>query len=52
MKDALLSTEVCSFLQPVWGFNCGGIHAKAVRPVPVRVQGIAARHFERGTNYD
>jgi hypothetical protein len=46
------SSDVCSFLQPVWGFICGGIYAKAVRPVPVRVQGIAARHFERGTNYD
>jgi len=45
MKDALLSTEVCSFLQPVWGFICGGIHAKAVRPVPVRVQGIRRKAF-------
>jgi len=45
MKDALLSTDVCSFLQPVWGFICGGIHAKAVRPVPVRVQGIRRKAF-------
>lgn len=39
------SSDVCSFLQPVWGFNCGGIHAKAVRPVPVRVQGIRRKAF-------
>lgn len=39
------SSDVCSFLQLVWGFNCGGIHAKAVRPVPVRVQGIRRKAF-------
>jgi len=34
------------------GSICGGLTAKAVRPVTARLQGFAARHFERGTNYD
>jgi hypothetical protein len=35
-----------------WGSICGGVTANTVRPVSLRTQGVAARHFERGTNYD
>jgi len=52
MKDALSQSIDCSVPRLGWGVICVGFPANTVRPVPARVQGIAERHFERGTNYD
>jgi hypothetical protein len=32
--------------------TCCGVKATTVHPVSARVQGVAERHLERGTNYD
>jgi hypothetical protein len=45
MKDALTLLQARPILQPVWGCICGGIHAKAVRLEPNRVQGNRRKAF-------
>jgi len=52
MKDVRLILLVRPILRPGRGSTCCGVKATTVRPAPARVQGVAARHFERGTNYD
>ena len=52
MKDVQLNSLARSILRLVRGFTCCGVKAATVRPDSVRFQGIAERHFERGTNYD
>ena len=52
MKAVLWCSSDRSILRLVRGFNCGGIPAAAVRSVPIRVRGVAERHFVRGTIYD
>ncbi len=52
MKDARLNWRVCSILRLVRGPTCCGVKTTTVRPVSARVQGFAARHFERGNYYD
>ena len=52
MKDAFLNLLDCPILRLVRGFTCCGVKAATVRPELARVQGVAERHIERGTNYD
>jgi len=52
MKDAFLNLLDCPILRLVRGSTCCGVKATTVRPVSARVQGVAERHLERGTNYD
>jgi len=52
MKDVHLNSLSRSILRPGRGFTCCGVKATTVRPVSARVQGVAERHLERGTNYD
>jgi len=52
MKDVRLILLVRPILRPGRGSTCCGVKATTDRPVPARVQGIAVRHLERGTNYD
>jgi hypothetical protein len=52
MKDVRLILLVRPISRPVRGFTCCGVKATTVRPVSARVQGVAERHLERGTNYD
>jgi hypothetical protein len=52
MKDVHLSSLDRPILRLVRGFTCCGVTATTVRPALARVQGVAARHLERGKNYD
>jgi hypothetical protein len=52
MKDVRLILLVRPILRPGRGSTCCGVKATTVRPVSARVQGVAERHLERGTNYD
>jgi hypothetical protein len=52
MKDAHLNSLSRSILRPGRGSTCCGVKVATVRPELARVQGIAERHIERGTNYD
>ena len=52
MKDVRLILLVRPILRPGRGSTCCGVKAATVRPELVRVQGVAARLFERGKNYD
>jgi hypothetical protein len=52
MKDAHLNSVARSILRPVRRSTCCGVKAATVRPELARVQGVAERHIERGTNYD
>ena len=52
MKDVSLNSLGRPISRPVRGFTCCGVKAATVRPELARVQGIAERHIERGTNYD
>jgi hypothetical protein len=52
MKDVHLNSLARSILRLVRGFTCCGVKAATVRPELARVQGVAERHIERGTNYD
>ncbi len=52
MKDVQLNSLGRPILRLVRRAICCGVTAKTVRPDSVRFQGIAERHFERGTNYD
>jgi hypothetical protein len=52
MKDVNLNSLARPILRPGRGFTCCGVKATTVRPEPARAQGVAERHFERGTNYD
>ena len=52
MKDVQLNSLARSILRLVRGFTCCGVKAATGRPELARVQGVAERHIERGTNYD
>lgn len=52
MKGVHLISLDRSILRPGRGSTCCGVKPVTVRPEPVRVQGVAARLFERGKNYD
>jgi len=52
MKDVRMNSVARSILRPGRGSTCCGVKATTVRPVSARVQGVAERHLERGTNYD
>ena len=52
MKDVRLNLLARPILRPVRGSTCCGVRTTTVRPVFARVQGVAERHLERGTNYD
>jgi hypothetical protein len=52
MKDEHLNSLSRSILRPGRGSTCCGVKATTVHPEVARVQAVAARHFERGTNYD
>jgi hypothetical protein len=52
MKDVFLSLLDRPILRLVRGSTCCGVKATTVRPVSARVQGVAERQLERGTNYD
>ena len=52
MKDVHLNLLSRSILRPGRGSTCCGVKATTVRTAPARVQAVAERHFERGTNYD
>jgi hypothetical protein len=52
MKDVRMNSVARSILRLVRGSTCCGVKAATVRPELARVQGIAERHIERGTNYD
>lgn len=52
MKDVRLNLLPRPILRPVRGSTCCGVKATTVHPVSARVQGVAERHLERGTNYD
>ena len=52
MKDVRLNSLSRPILRPGRGSTCCGVKATTVRPEPARVQGVAVRHIERGTNYD
>ena len=52
MKDVSLNSLGRPISRPVRGSTCCGVKATTVRPVSARVQGVAERHLERGTNYD
>ncbi len=52
MKDVNLNLLCRPILRLVRRAICCGVKATTVRPDSVRFQGIAERHFERGTNYD
>lgn len=52
MKDVNLNSLGRPISRPVREFTCCGVKATTVRPVSARVQGVAERHLERGTNYD
>ena len=52
MKDVSLNSLARPIPRPGRGSTCCGVKATTVRPVPARVQGVAVRHLERGTNYD
>jgi len=52
MKDVRLILLVRPILRPGRGSTCCGVKVATVRPELARVQGIAERHIERGTNYD
>ena len=52
MKDVNLNSLGRPISRLVRGFTCCGVKAVTVRPELARVQGVAERHIERGTNYD
>ena len=52
MKDVHLNLLGRPILRLVRRAICCGVKATTVRPEPARVQGVAVRHIERGTNYD
>jgi hypothetical protein len=52
MKDASLNSLVRPILRLVRGSTCCSVTTATVRPEPARVQGVAARHLERGMKYD
>ena len=52
MKDVNLNSLARPILRPGRGSTCCGFKATTVHPVLARVQGVAERHLERGTNYD
>jgi hypothetical protein len=52
MKDVSLNSLSRPILRPGRGSTCCGVKVATVRPELARVQGIAERHIERGTNYD
>jgi hypothetical protein len=52
MKNVRLNSVARSILRLVRGSTCCGVKAATVRPELARVQGVAERHIERGTNYD
>jgi hypothetical protein len=52
MKDVHLNSLDRPILRLVRGSTCCGVKATTVRPVSAKVQGVAERHLERGTNYD
>jgi hypothetical protein len=52
MKDVNLNSLGRPISRPVRGSTCCGVKATTVHPVSARVQGIAERQLERGTNYD
>jgi hypothetical protein len=52
MKGVHLNSLGRPILRLVRGSTCCGVKATTVRPVSARVQGVAERHLERGTNYD
>ena len=52
MKDVQLNSLARSILRLVRGSTCCGVTTTTVRPVSARVQGVAERQLERGTNYD
>jgi hypothetical protein len=52
MKDALLSTEAVHSSSLSGGLSVAAFMPKQSVLCPSGFRGIAARHFERGTNYD
>ena len=52
MKDVHLTSLGRPILRPGRRSTCCGVKATTVRSELARVQAVAARHFERGTNYD
>jgi len=52
MKDVRLNLLDRPILRPGRGSTCCGVKATTVHSELERVQGVAERHFERGTNYD
>ena len=52
MKDVFLSLPDRPILRLVRRSTCCGVKTTTVRPVSARVQGVAERQLERGTNYD
>ena len=52
MKGVNLNSLGRPISRPVRGFTCCGVKATTVHPEFERIQGVAERHFERGTNYD
>jgi hypothetical protein len=52
MKDVNSNSLDRPILRPGRGSTCCGVKATTVHSELERVQGVAERHLERGTNYD